>query len=316
MSRRRRPPRPAVSDADVPEVGLREPCPCGSGKRYKNCHGRKARSEASRRVARPFEGLPAEADLVAMREIVPAATLQAPLAVDVQSTVREVTICTVLPFGAAALVRADGTVLVALQTPTSSGDASRDVAAALEQALEAEPGSSIRLDGLPGEGRRLQALVDADLEPTVTVHDGFEFWTDENDPEMQAYVEQANAAAIPTVRLASVEAAYLSVMGDVAYLRWVMLTPEDQLLDALARLRAARTDSLGGETTMLGTFRADGLLVPVWEVPAALLADDLEDPAVEFAERLAAALAAEAPLSADERKARASLTNRQITLNR
>jgi preprotein translocase subunit SecA len=25
--------------ADVPRVGRNDPCPCGSGKKYKHCHG-------------------------------------------------------------------------------------------------------------------------------------------------------------------------------------------------------------------------------------------------------------------------------------
>ena len=41
----------------------------------------------------------------------------------------------------------------------------------------------------------------------------------------------------------------------------------------------------------------------------------LEVAAAEFAERLAEALATDAPLSADERRARGGLTNRQITLS-
>ena len=45
------------------EVGPREPCPCGSGKRYKACHG----SAGGAYVARPFAGLVAERDLVALR---------------------------------------------------------------------------------------------------------------------------------------------------------------------------------------------------------------------------------------------------------
>ena len=64
----------ADAPAEIPVVGAREPCPCGSGRRYKACHGRVQRAEAVRLVARPFEGLPGEADWVAMREIVPAAT--------------------------------------------------------------------------------------------------------------------------------------------------------------------------------------------------------------------------------------------------
>jgi preprotein translocase subunit SecA len=43
-------PRSAVADAarpdnatvvrTVPKVGRNDPCPCGSGKKYKHCHGR------------------------------------------------------------------------------------------------------------------------------------------------------------------------------------------------------------------------------------------------------------------------------------
>ncbi|WP_421888217.1 SEC-C metal-binding domain-containing protein [Methylibium sp.] len=28
--------------ADVPRAGRNDPCPCGSGKKYKQCHGRLA----------------------------------------------------------------------------------------------------------------------------------------------------------------------------------------------------------------------------------------------------------------------------------
>jgi preprotein translocase subunit SecA len=31
--------RLAASGGPVPEVGRNEPCPCGSGKKYKKCHG-------------------------------------------------------------------------------------------------------------------------------------------------------------------------------------------------------------------------------------------------------------------------------------
>jgi preprotein translocase subunit SecA len=33
---------PATQVAEVPQVGRNEPCPCGSGKKYKACHGRLA----------------------------------------------------------------------------------------------------------------------------------------------------------------------------------------------------------------------------------------------------------------------------------
>ncbi|MEP7102835.1 MAG: SEC-C metal-binding domain-containing protein, partial [Burkholderiales bacterium] len=33
---------PATLAAEVPKVGRNDPCPCGSGKKYKQCHGRLA----------------------------------------------------------------------------------------------------------------------------------------------------------------------------------------------------------------------------------------------------------------------------------
>jgi len=35
-------PDPATLAAAVPRVGRNDPCPCGSGKKYKHCHGRLA----------------------------------------------------------------------------------------------------------------------------------------------------------------------------------------------------------------------------------------------------------------------------------
>ena len=65
----------------------------------------------------------------------------------------------------------------------------------------------------------------------------------------------------------------------------------------------------------MGSFRAHGLTVPVWDLPSGVGAEDIEKPAAEFAERLATALASDAPLSPDERRARGGLTNRQVTLS-
>jgi preprotein translocase subunit SecA len=35
-------PDPTTALAQVPKVGRNDPCPCGSGKKYKLCHGRLA----------------------------------------------------------------------------------------------------------------------------------------------------------------------------------------------------------------------------------------------------------------------------------
>jgi hypothetical protein len=116
-------------------------------------------------VARPFQGLPGETDWVALREIVPSAT--APLTLR-DAPDRTVLLATVLPLAWPALVRADGEILLGLQTSARSGDPSRDLAQALTAALDSEPGQGISGLGEPGDGPRLQDLItDAPLEVTV-----------------------------------------------------------------------------------------------------------------------------------------------------
>ena len=304
-----------ASTGDVPVVGAREPCPCGSGRRYKACHGRGAAHAVTEFVARPFEGLAGECDWVALREIVPAAT--APLRLAEPYGDRAVTLATVLPMAWPALVRSDGSVLVGLQVPGGSGDASRDVADALLRALDAEPGTPVVPGPLPGPGPRLQDLV-ADGSPfEVTVHRGFDFWLDgaeERSAEVAESLERANEAAVPTERLASVDAAYWCDIGGRRHLRWVMPHEEEALVTAMARLHAAGEDGLGDGTRYVGSFRADGLLVPVWDLSPDMGAADVEEPAARFGERLAEALHRSGPLDAAERRALAGMRGRQLTL--
>lgn len=299
---------------EIPVVGMREPCPCGSGKRYKACHGKAASRAATRQVRRPFEGLPSECDWVAFREIVPAAT--APLAL-ADGADRTVTLTTVLPLAWPALVRDTGEVFLALQTTTGSGDPSRDAAEALLRALQAEPGTPIPPTGLPGEGPRLQDLL-APVPLEVTVHSDFDYWMAQgadSDAQVRDSLERANSRVMPTVRLSSVEAAYWVDMGEKVFLRWVLPEDEERLLDAFARLRARGDDALPGiPSRFVGSFRADGLLVPVWELPERTEAAALEDAAVAYRSLLDATLADPAPLTSAERSARAGLQTRQITL--
>jgi len=298
-------------------VGPRQPCPCGSGRRYKNCHGS---ADGDVVVARPFAGLAGECDLVAMRELVPSGTAALRVA-DPARAEREVTLATVLPLALPAIVRADGRVLLGLQVHARSGDVSRDLAAMLLQALDTEPGTMLSAGGLPGPGPRLQDVVDpaAPLEPTV--HDDFGFWLDEpagadRSAEVQASMERANAAVVPTVRLAGVTAAYWCQVGEKAHLRWVLPHDEDALLDALARVGAGGPDrlGLGPGTRYTGSFRAHGLVVPVWDLPLDAPAADWAGPAAEFAGRLDAALAERGPLDEAERRVRDGLRGRQLTL--
>ncbi|GAQ66679.1 MULTISPECIES: DUF5926 family protein [Streptomyces] len=308
----------AAADGQVPVVGAREQCPCGSGRRYKACHGRAAAQAVTELVQRPFEGLPGECDWIALRELVPAATVELKLKDALPEGVPSVTLATVLPMAWPALRRDDGSVLLGLQNDTSSGDISRDLADTLRRALEAAPGTPVQGRRAPADGPRLQDLLDPEGKFEPVVHTGFEFWvpdTENTAPEVTASLERANSAAIPTVKLAGVDAAYWCETPEKNHLRWVMPHAEELLLDALARLHAAGRSSLGEGTRLVGSFRAHGLTVPVWDLPSGVGADDVEKPAAEFAERLAAALADESPLTPDERRARGGLTNRQVTLS-
>lgn len=304
-----------VVDGDVPVVGGREPCPCGSGSRYKACHGRQARIEAMKLVPRPFEGLTGECDWVAMREIVPAATVVVPVREEFGGG--QVTVASILPMAWPALHRADGTVLLGLQTGGGSGDASRDLAAALLRARELEPGNPVAEVALPGPGPRLQDVLDLSGGFDVTVHEGFDFWFAESTditPEVRESLEQANGAAVPTSRLASVEAAYWVQMGARRHLRWVLPDDETRVLDGIARLHTAGESALLPETKYVGSFRACGLIVPVWDLADDTEPEELEKPMVAFGERLREAMSRTEPLTPDERRVRAGVVSRQVTL--
>jgi hypothetical protein len=311
-------PVPVVDSAEVPVVGLREPCPCGSGRRYKACHGKGLATAGQALVRRPFAGLASECDWVALSEIVPSAT--APLGLVPEHAERlgdrSVTLSTVLPLAWPALVRADGSIVLGLQTSTGTGDASRDVADALLRAIDTEPGTPVPA-GRPGTGPRLQdVLVDEPL--VITVHSGFDFWLEGSDAqisdEVSASLERANASVVPTARLESVDAAYWCRIGTKEHLRWAQPYDEEPLLDALARLHARGQDDLGEGTRLIGTFRAHGLLVPVWDLERGTEAEEIEAPAGAFAERLTDVLGETTELSEPERRARAGLANRQVTL--
>lgn len=277
----------------------------------------RARRAADREsfVLRPFEGMASECDLIAMREIVPAATT--PLTLTGEYADRKVTAVTVLPLALPSLTRSDGSVLVALQTQLSAGDASRQVAAALIAALNIEPGATPTNVDITPDTPPLQKLVDPAVPLEITVHDGFEFWVenpDEMTDEVKASLEQANNAAPPTARLSSVPAAYWSDEGERAWVRWVMPHEEYHLLNALARLHAARVDDIGAGSKYVGSFRCHGLLAPVWEVPKGTPAEAFEEGALALSERLAEALANSTPLTSVERRARDGLANRQLTI--
>lgn len=294
------------------EVGPRQPCPCGSGRRYKACHG-SADGPVNTYVGRPFAGLTSECDLIALRELVPAAT--APLRLK-DGRERAVQLCTLLPMAAPALVREDGSIWLGLQVQHNFGDPARDLGAVLEKALATDTGAVVGLTDPPGEGPRLQDLV-VDEPLDITVHHGFDFWladVDDLTGTAHASLEAANAAAHPTARLTSVEAAYWTNVGTKEHLRWVLPHDEDALLAALARLHAAGKDVIAEGSRLVGMFRVHGVLVPVWDLPVGAGAEVLEEPAARFRADLEEVLADDSPLTPQERAARSGLTNRQLTI--
>lgn len=301
------------------EVGPRQPCPCGSGKRYKACHGA-ASGVTTPFVARPFEGLAGECDVIALREFVHAAT--APLTLKegvVGAGERVVRLNTMLPVGAPAMVRDSGEVWIGLQVQHNFGDPARDLGAVLLAALEqAERGESgiVGLTTDPGAGPRIQDLV-ANEELDITVHEGYEFWvSDVEDPghDFMHALEDANESIFPAARLTKVDGAWWTNVGTKEHLRWVMPHDEDQLLTALARLHAAGDDVLVEGSRFVGMFRAHGLLAPVWDLPVGTGAKALEMPAKKFRTALNKALKLKGDLTPEERSARAGLANRQVTI--
>ncbi|MEV1286695.1 DUF5926 family protein [Micromonospora sp. NPDC049679] len=269
-------------------------------------------------VPRPFAGLADEPEWVALRELVPAASAPLKLSPELAAEHgdRTVTLATVLPMAWPAMTKPDGRIFIGLQRHVQSGDISRDLAVAVLCALQTEPGGTVSVPALPGEGPRLQdILVDGPLE--ITMHDGFEFWLDEDasdDPNVKASLERANASIYPTVRLAAARAAYWCRVPDKGHVRWVLPDDEDSALDALSRLSAAGELLLGDGTKFAGMFRAHGLLVPVWDIPGEPEAAEWETPLADFAKRYADALAETGPLESAARRAKQGLLGRQLTL--
>lgn len=267
---------------------------------------------------------------------------------------RKIILGTMLPQAAPALVRDTGEILLATQTLTPGLDASADIAGALLAALAAEPGSVVTdgpasaltaVERLPQGLAGLPRLVDL-LDPApvqVTVHSGFGWWLPPAEDgssglsdEVQASLERANATVVPTARLSSVEAAYWTHPGDKRHLRWVLPFPaddadgsgngagagavlararaEENLLDALARLAVAGRLTVGEGSRFVGSFRADGLVVPVWDLAPDADADSCEEPAAALRAALDEVLADRRPLTGEERRVRAGVVGRTLTL--
>ncbi|APA94786.1 DUF5926 family protein [Nocardia seriolae] len=282
---------------------------------------RAAQESAAQTVTRPFEGLAAECDLVALREFVPSATATLKLSPNV-SAERAVTLATVLPGAVAALVRAgdEPVGFVGTQVQFQSADPAADLAAAILWTQAAAPGESLTtadVDGAP----RLSEVLDPGAALDLTVHQDFNWWVPADvtpDPQVAATIEQANRAIMPSARLElgadAIGAAWWVDAGEKAHVRWVRPEDEDQLMLALARLHAAGDLNLGEGSRFAGSFRTHGLLVPVFDLDRERHASEWEAPAREFGAKLAAALKVDAPLTSEERRSRDGLRSRQVTL--
>ncbi|WP_280263094.1 DUF5926 family protein [Nocardia wallacei] len=284
---------------------------------------RAAQERAAQAATRPFAGLAAECDLVALREFVPSATATLKLSTGVAAK-RPVTLATVLPGAVAALVRAsdEPSGFVGAQVQFQSGDPAADLAAAVLWTQTAEPGESLQAaaaadDAVPA----LDQVIDPGAGLDLTVHQDFDWWVPEGvtpDPQVAATIEQANQAIMPSDRLElggdAIGAAWWVDAGEKAHLRWVRPEDEDALMLALARVHAAGGLQLGEGSRFAGSFRTHGLLVPVFDLDRERHPSEWVTPAREFGARLAEALATDAPLSSDERRSRDGLRSRQVTL--
>ncbi|MFT0847652.1 DUF5926 family protein [Actinomycetaceae bacterium L2_0104] len=264
-------------------------------------------------VERPFEGLPHESELVAMREILPLATI--PVRTTEEFGGADVTLTTILPSMAAAIRRKDGVVLVAMQTVTNSGDPSLDIASRVLEALELKEGSALQSSELPEPGPRLQDILNPESFGEMELYEEPYFWMTPQEaaqPDNREALANSREQLIPTKRVDGVEGAYWFRMSR-EFVRYVRPEPRDAVLDGLARLRAADACSFD-DSRFVGAFRAQGLLIPVWELQRGAEADELSKPMTAFADVLAQAIASTEPLSAEEKRARAGIVSRQVTL--
>ena len=266
-------------------------------------------------VRRPFEGLPNEQDLVAMRQLIPAATMAARTTEEYGSL--DVELATVLPMAWPAVRRTDGSVTVGIQADYPGGDLSRGIGQAIRLAAALEPGNPITTVTLDDDAPRLQDILDLGGDFAIQVQDTFEFWLDpsaERTAEIEQAITQANDSIMPTRPVAGLPHAYWVDAGPKEHLRWVLEADEDAVIDAVTRLHARRESGLGEGTKYVGSFRAEGLSIPVWDLPKGFGAEGVEAEAEAFRTRFEEALASTEPLTALERRARGGIVARQVTL--
>ncbi|WP_246956748.1 DUF5926 family protein [Brachybacterium sp. Marseille-Q7125] len=266
-------------------------------------------------VRRPFEGLPHEQDLVAMRQLIPAATMAARTTEDYGQV--DVELATILPMTWPAVRRTDGTVTVGIQAPYPGGDLSRGIGQAIRQAIAQKEGTPVTSVQLAEDSPRLQDILDLDGDFEIQVQETFDFWLDpsaERTREIQQAITQANDSIMPTKPVAGLPHAYWVDAGPKEHVRWVLDADEDTVIDAVTRLHARRESAICEGAKYVGSFRAEGLAIPVWDLPKGTGVGPVEEVAEDFRARFEEALASTEPLTALERRARGGIVARQVTL--
>ena len=267
-------------------------------------------------VVRPFEDLPGESGLVALRQVLPAAT--ATLGLNQAAGGGRLELVSVLPNLVRAWRKADGTPVVALQPAFGSDDLSRDLGQAVRAALEASQAGPVdpAAVAVGPKSPRLQDLVDPDSAFTLTVHDSFGFWTelDQDNDELVQAAEESVGQLDPVEPIEGVELAFWTNLSGRPFLRWALGIDEEALLDVLAQLQAKRQVGVVDGAKYAGTFRALGVVIPVWELPAGTTPADLAAALPAYRQLLDQALANRGQLDAAARRARAGLVARALTL--
>lgn len=266
-------------------------------------------------VRRPFEGIPNEQDIVAMRQLIPAATMEA--RTTAEHGAARVTLATVLPMAWPAIHRTDDSIIVGLQATLPGNDVSRALGQAIVDALALPAGKQVETVAVTADSPRLQDVLDLTGDFTIEVRSTFDFWIDpdaQRTGQVEAALKRANDSILPTKPVEGLEHAYWVDAGPKEHLRWVLDADEDRVIDAVARLHARRESALADDTRYVGSFRAEGLAIPVWDLPQGFGAEGVEKVAADYRERFMAALESTEPLTALERRARGGIVARQVTL--
>ncbi|QKT05832.1 hypothetical protein HUN08_00430 [Gordonia sp. X0973] len=319
----------------------------GSGPRPGSNRAERVAARKERQAAalvgptRPFEGLAAECDLVAMRAFVAAASARlaltepGPPEPELKSVVPDddlgpnlqkdgvrnhVSVATVLPGAVGAIVR-DGKGaregFAALQVDPEPVDIAGEFAAAIDWAAHAKVDE--QYTGQTTE-KSLADLLDVDAPLDITVYEDFSWWYAPGakvDPNVQQMLDHAADTILPTTRMkpkSGLGAPWWVRAGDKAHLRWVRPEDEDTVMTALARLHAAGHLTLGEGSRFAGSFRTHGLLVPVFDLTVEQEADHWYDGLDQFDEWLVEAMADKSELTTEQRRSRAGIRTRQVTL--